>query len=77
MIVSRLSGATGTVRRKLVWLANYHNRFIAQLRVGYDESDPQGSFEATIGTAPRELFDALVIDLADDVSQLLAEIANR
>ena len=49
------------VRRKYVWLARYHNAFIAKLRQGYDLDDPEGHFEAEIGVAPRHLFDDLSI----------------
>jgi hypothetical protein len=62
VIVKGLASADAKVRRKLVWLANYHNRFIVELRKEYDVTDPDGAFEAKIGIAPAELFDALVVE---------------
>lgn len=56
-----LSHAREDVRRKYVWLANYHNAFVAELRERYDLEDANGEFEAEIGMAPRELFDQLTI----------------
>lgn len=52
--------ATG-VRRKYVWLARYHNAFVAKLRQDYDLDDANGDFEAEIGVSPRDLFDDLTI----------------
>lgn len=62
VIVGGLAKADAKARRKLVWLANYHNRFIAMLRDQYDMADPHGAFEAETGIVPAELFDALVIE---------------
>lgn len=62
MIVHNLVDADAKARRKLVWLANYHNRFVAELRNGYDMDDPHGEFEAELDVSPPELFDSLVIE---------------
>ncbi|HEU4962079.1 MAG TPA: hypothetical protein VFT56_16945 [Sphingomonas sp.] len=55
-----LISATGKARRKLIWLANYHNRFICGLRSHYDEYDTNGEFEAAMGISPRGMFDGLL-----------------
>ena len=62
VIVDGLAKADAKARRKLAWLANYHNRFIAKLREQYDMTDPDGAFEAKTGMAPIHLLDALVIE---------------
>jgi hypothetical protein len=62
LIVDTLAIADTKVRRKLVWLANYHNRFVAELRQQYDMKDPAGEFEAEVGIAPEKLFDDLMIE---------------
>lgn len=56
-----LSHVREDVRRKYVWLANYHNDFVAELRERYDPDDPSGEFEAEIGATPRRFFDELTI----------------
>lgn len=61
VVESALASATGKARRKLMWLAHYHNRFIAALRELYDETDPGGTFEAEVGVGPRVLFDNLIV----------------
>lgn len=62
MIVDNLVDGDAKARRKLVWLANYHNRFVAELRNDYDMDDPHGEFEAELDVSPSELFDSLVIE---------------
>lgn len=62
LIVENLETADSKARRKLVWLANYHNRFVTELRQRYDMSDPAGDFEAEIGITPSGMFDSLIID---------------
>jgi hypothetical protein len=62
LILGELETARGKARRKLIWLARYHNRFVADLRSRYDMDDADGAFEATFEVAPTELFDSLVID---------------
>jgi hypothetical protein len=62
LIVDGLKSTDAKVRRKLVWLANYHNRFVAELRVKYDMNDPNGAFYDEIGTSPPKLFDSLMIE---------------
>ena len=62
MIVKNLSTANAKARRKLVWLANYHNRFVEELRGQYDMTDPNGEFYAELGVKPPELFDSLMIE---------------
>lgn len=61
IIEEKLDGSTGSIRRKLVWLANYHNRSVASIRDEYDMDDPDSAFAAAIGVPPRELFDSLLI----------------
>lgn len=62
LIERELQSVRGKVRRKLIWLANYHNRFVAELRTRYDMEDASGDFEATMEVPPNELFDSLSID---------------
>ena len=62
VIIEGLTSADAKARRKLAWLANYHNRFIAELREQYDMTDPSGVFKAEIGMVPAEVFDALVVE---------------
>jgi len=62
LIVDGLQSADAKARRKLVWLANYHNKFIAELRAQYDMSDPDGEFHEEIGVSPSDLFDSLTIE---------------
>ncbi|WP_342657298.1 hypothetical protein NPJ82_10310 [Sphingomonas sp. NY01] len=62
LIETELRSVTGKERRKLIWLANYHNRFVAELRTRYDMSDASGEFAALLEVAPAELFDRLQID---------------
>ena len=62
VIVDNLAIADAKARRKLVWLANYHNRYVAELRERYDMGDPDGAFQAELETTPVELFDSLVIE---------------
>lgn len=61
LIERELQSAQGKVRRKFIWLANYHNHFVAGLRTKYDMDDASGSFEATLGVQPNELFNSLTI----------------
>ena len=61
-IESELRSVTGRERRKLIWLANYHNRFVAELRTRYDNTDASGEFAALLGATTAELFDSLHID---------------
>jgi hypothetical protein len=58
LIERELRSAQGRQRHKLIWLANYHNRFVADLRTRYDMEDASGAFEVS----PTELFNNLVID---------------
>lgn len=75
LIVDGLAVPDARVRRKFAWLANYHNRFIAELREQYDMNDPSGEFAEEIGVAPSSLFDGLVIRGSwDDVAAKLASI---
>lgn len=62
LIVDNMASADAKARRKLVWLASYHNRFVAELREGYDMDDPNGAFYAELETTPVELFDSLMIE---------------
>ena len=62
LIVDNMANADAKARRKLVWLASYHNRFIAELRGDYDMDDPNGAFYAELETTPVELFDSLEIE---------------
>lgn len=62
LIVENLETTDAKVRRKIVWLANYHNRFIAELRSRYDMNDPSGEFESEIGIEPSVMFDGLMVD---------------
>tara|TARA_R110001599_G_scaffold71187_2_gene198730 strand:- start:317 stop:1249 length:933 start_codon:yes stop_codon:yes gene_type:complete len=62
LIVKGLDIETLSVRRKYVWLASYHNRFVEQLASRYDLDDPKGKFRAELGLCPREMFDALAIE---------------
>ena len=78
LITDNLTIEDQKARRKLVWLANYHNRFIVELREQYDMDDPTGAFYAELEVAPAEMFDSLMIEGAwTNVSVLLAEIASR
>lgn len=63
LIAENLDTDDAKVRRKFVWLANYHNRFISELRQQYDMNDPNSDFEREIGTSPRQLFDKLMIEV--------------
>jgi hypothetical protein len=77
LIVKELETARGAVRRKLVWLANYHNEFVSELRGQYDMTDASGEFFNEIGTPPNELFDSLMIDETwAQVGSRLKAIAN-
>lgn len=62
LIVGGLDIAALTVRRKYVWLANYHNRFVTELASRYDLDDPKGQFRNELGISPREMFDTLSVD---------------
>ena len=78
IIVEKLGSADGKARRKLIWLANYHNRFIAKLREEYDMDDPDGKFEAELGSAPRSLFDGLVVEGSwTNLAATLATLSKR
>lgn len=61
LIEQQLQSTQGRVRRKFIWLANYHNHFVARLRTRYDMEDASGSFEATLNVSPNELFNSLTI----------------
>lgn len=78
LIVDNLTTEDQKARRKLVWLANYHNRFIVALREQYDMADPKGEFYAELEVTPTELFDSLMIEgVWTDVNARLAELAAR
>lgn len=78
VVESALASATGKARRKLMWLANYHNRFVAALRGGYDETDPSGAFEAEMGVGPRVLFDGLLVrGSGPDLDSALSGLIGR
>lgn len=78
LIVDNLTIEDQKARRKLVWLANYHNRFIVELRERYDMADQNGEFYAELEVAPTEMFDSLMIEGAwTNVSVRLAELAGR
>jgi len=78
LIVDNLTTDDQKARRKLVWLANYHNRFIVDLREQYDMEDPRGEFYAELEVAPADMFDSLMIEGAwTSVSARLAELAGR
>lgn len=62
LIVEGLKNNDPNVRRKFVWLGNYHNRFVENLRATYDLNDPEGAFETEIGISPSSMFEMLVID---------------
>lgn len=62
LILDNLATADAKAKRKLVWLANYHDRFVEELRSGYDMADASGAFYAELAVSPRELFDSLVIE---------------
>ena len=62
VILEKLASADEKGRRKLIWLANYHNRFVNDLREQYDMNDPEGLFEAELGESPTVLFDSLLIE---------------
>ena len=74
LIVDNLSNADAKARRKLVWLANYHNRYVSDLRGSYDMDDPNGVFYAELETTPPEMFDSLVVE--GDWTNLLARLAE-
>lgn len=77
LIVQNLGTEDLKARRKLVWLANYHNRFIVELREKYDMADTNGNFFAELEVAPIELFDSLMIEGPwTNVSVKLADIAS-
>lgn len=61
LIERELRSVSGKERRKLIWLANYHNRFVADLRTRYDMTDASGEFVALFEVTPDELFDSLHI----------------
>jgi len=63
LILDNLTTADVKARRKLVWLANYHNRFVEELRSGYDMEDASGAFYAELEVSPRELFDSLIVEV--------------
>lgn len=78
LIVDNLAIDDQKARRKLVWLANYHNRFIVELRTRYDMDDLNGEFYAELEVAPAEMFDSLMIEGAwTNVCARLAELAGR
>lgn len=62
LIVNHLANADAKARRKLVWLANYHNRYVGELRGHYEMSDPNGDFYAELETTPPEMFDSLLVE---------------
>lgn len=62
LIVQGLQSDDAKVRRKFVWMANYHNRFVARLRTRYDLAGTDGAFEAEIGLSPQAMFDSLDIE---------------
>ncbi|ARO32323.1 hypothetical protein NXC14_PA00025 (plasmid) [Rhizobium sp. NXC14] len=62
LIVEGLRNDDAKVRRKFVWLANYHNRFVASLQASYDLSGSDGAFEAELGISPQAMFDSLPIE---------------
>lgn len=77
LIEQQLQSTQGRVRRKFIWLANYHNHFVARLRTRYDMEDASGSFEATLNVSPNELFNSLTItrnwsSFGDRLAALLA-----
>lgn len=61
VIVQGLNSPDARTRRKLTWLANYHNGFVAKLRSQYDMTDASGAFANEIGIAPALLFSGLVV----------------
>lgn len=78
LIVDNLANADAKARRKLVWLANYHNRFVAELRGQYDMDDPEGLFYAELEMSPPELFNALVVEGQwPDLMGRLAQLAGK
>lgn len=62
LVVEGLDIDALAVRRKYVWLANYHNRFVTELASRYDLDDPNGEFHDELGVSPREMFDTLTIE---------------
>jgi len=62
LITDNLLTADAKARRKLVWLANYHNKFLDELRSRYDMEDASGEFYAELEMKPCELFDSLVVE---------------
>lgn len=62
LIVEGLQNDESKIRRKFVWLASYHNRFITKLRADYDLTDNNSAFEAEIGLSPQAMFDSLQIE---------------
>lgn len=62
LISNHLATTDRKARRKLIWLATYHNTFIAELRGHYDQEDSEGVFHAAFGATPIDLFDGLMID---------------
>lgn len=78
LIIENLKTTDAKVRRKFVWLANYHNRSIIDLQQQYDMSDSDGSFEQEIGISPAKLFSDLIIDVHyPDIIGTLNEIAKE
>jgi len=63
LIIENLKTIDAKVRRKFIWLANYHNRSISDLKQQYDMSDSDGSFMQEIGISPDKLFADLMIDV--------------
>ncbi|NRD88270.1 hypothetical protein C8024_00585 [Sphingopyxis sp. BSNA05] len=62
LITDNLLTADAKAKRKLVWLANYHNTFLNELRSRYDMDDASGKFYAELEMKPCELFDSLVVE---------------
>lgn len=63
LILGNLDAADAKARRKLVWLANYHNRFTLDLQKKYSMTDPDGLFERTTGCTPINMFKNLMIEV--------------
>ena len=76
VIIDNMANADPKAQRKLVWLANYHNRYVVDLQEQYDMEDASGEFYAKLEVSPEEIFGGLMIEGSwTDISARLAGIA--
>ena len=78
VIIDNMVNADPKAQRKLVWLANYHNRYVVDLQDQYDMEDASGEFYAELEVSPEDMFGSLMIEGSwTDISARLAGIAAR